>query len=205
MPRIPSSRSSLPSSKSIARGEPTELARSANMAKIRGRDTSPETMLRKALWHNGLRFRVNFRVLKTRPDIVFTARKLAVFVDGCFWHGCPQHYVMPRTRTAFWSDKLKTNTTRDREQTINLTENGWRVLRFWEHEVETDLVRVAEDVAYAYFDPLIPFKDRTMVVNVEPVSSDGALERWHIENLMSDRATFQELRTRTPKKLNLHR
>lgn len=92
---------------------------------------------------------------------------------------------------------------RDREQTINLTENGWRVLRFWEHEVKTDLARVAKDVAYAYSDQLIPFKDRAMVVKVEPVSSDGALERWHIENLMSDGATYQELRTRMPKKLNL--
>jgi len=97
------------------------------------------------------------------------------------------------------------NTKRDREQTISLIENDWRVLRFWEHEVETDLQRVVEDVTYAYSDPLISFKDRAMVVNVESVGSAGTLERWHIEYLTSDRANYQELRTRKPKKLHLQR
>nr|WP_269745099.1 very short patch repair endonuclease [Pseudomonas fluorescens] len=113
--------------------------RSHNMSKVRGRDTAPEMLLRKKLWHLGYRFRVNFRVAGIRPDIVFTSSKLAVFVDGCFWHGCPRHYVMPRTRSEFWSKKLEANTTRDRKQTVALIASGWRVLRFWEHEVEFDL------------------------------------------------------------------
>lgn len=171
-----------------------------NMANIRGRDTSPEMLLRKALWKNGFRFRVNFRVVGIRPDIVFTARKLVVFVDGCFWHGCPQHYVMPRTRPKFWSDKLETNTRRDRKQTISLMENGWRVLRFWEHEIVSDLARVAMDVANAYLDPAILFRDRAMVIKVETACPNGTLERWYIENLISDQAPYQELRPRKPKK-----
>lgn len=200
MRRLSSKQNSLPSHKTLTRALDPELARSTNMANIRGRDTSPEMLLRKALWQNGFRFRVNFRVVGIRPDIVFTARKLVVFVDGCFWHGCPQHYVMPRTRPEFWSDKLETNTRRDRKQTVGLMENGWRVLRFWEHEIETDLARVAMDVANAYLDPLILFRDRTMVVKVETACSNGTLERWYIENLISGQAAYQELRPRKPKK-----
>jgi hypothetical protein len=79
-------------------------------------------------------------------------------------------------------------------------ENGWRVLRFWEHEIETDLARVAMDVANAYLDPLILFRDRTMVVKVETACSNGTLERWYIENLISGQAAYQELRPRKPKK-----
>lgn len=177
-----------------------ERARSTNMANIRGRDTSPEMLLRKALWHNGFRFRVNFRVAGVRPDIVFTARKLAVFVDGCFWHGCPQHYVMPRTRPEFWAKKLETNTRRDRRQTAALIESGWSVVRFWEHEVESDLAQVTTEVANAYLDPAISFKDRAMVVKVEPACSSGTLERWHIEYLVSDQAASLEVRPRKPKR-----
>jgi hypothetical protein len=79
-------------------------------------------------------------------------------------------------------------------------ENGWRVLRFWEHEIETDLARVAMDVANAYLDPLILFRDRNMVVKVETACSNGTLERWYIENLISGQAAYQELRSRKPKK-----
>jgi DNA mismatch endonuclease (patch repair protein) len=173
------------------------------MSKIRGHNTSPEVLLRKTLWHKGFRFRVNFRVVGVRPDIIFASRKLAVFVDGCFWHGCPDHYVMPRTRPEFWSKKLDTNTSRDRRQTIALIESGWRVLRFWEHEIESDLARVAMDVENAYFDPGLLFRDRAMVVKVEPACLSGILERWHIRCLISEQAAYQEIRPRRPKKSTL--
>ena len=110
--------------------------RSANMSRIRGANTTPELLLRKALWNEGLRYRLHLRVEGSRPDLVFASRRLVVFVDGCFWHGCPQHYVRPRARSAFWADKLTVNTSRDRTQTIRLIEKRWRVLRFWEHEIE---------------------------------------------------------------------
>ncbi|MGC5686126.1 very short patch repair endonuclease [Pseudomonas haemolytica] len=170
------------------------------MANIRGQDTAPEMLLRKALWHRGFRFRVNCRVAGARPDIVFISRKLAVFVDGCFWHGCPHHYVMPRTRPEFWSEKLASNTRRDRKQTAALIESGWSVVRFWEHEIESDLARVATDVANAYLDPAMLFRDRAMAVKVEPACSSGTLERWYIEYLISDQVARQEMRPRKPKK-----
>lgn len=175
------------------------------MSNIKGRDTAPEMLLRKALWHRGFRFRVNFRVGGTRPDIVFTSRKLAVFIDGCFWHGCPHHYVMPRTRPEFWSEKLESNTRRDRKQTVALIESGWHVLRFWEHEVDSDLAQVVTAVANAYLDPAMLFRDRPMVVKVEPACSNGILERWNIEYLISEKTAYQELRPRKAKKSTLCR
>lgn len=199
MPHLPMNQNSLSSAKNSQRDLGPDLSRSSNMSKIRGRDTAPEILLRKTLWHRGFRFRVNFKVEGTRPDIVFTSRKLVVFVDGCFWHGCPQHYVMPRTRFEFWSEKLVSNTMRDRKQTVALIESGWRVLRFWEHEVESALSQVVTQVENTFFDPSIPFRDRAMVMKVEPVSSEGSLERWNIGYLTSERTAYQEVRPRKAK------
>jgi DNA mismatch endonuclease (patch repair protein) len=115
------------------------LSRSEQMARIRGRDTGPERLLRSALWARGLRFRLAWPGLGCRPDLVIPSRKVAVFVDGCFWHGCPDHYVRPRSSAAFWSRKLKENVCRDRAQSRRLGRAGWTVLRFWEHDVWTRL------------------------------------------------------------------
>lgn len=193
------------SAKSSQRDLGPDLSRSSNMSKIRGRDTAPEILLRKTLWHRGFRFRANFKVGESRPDIVFTSRKLVIFVDGCFWHGCPQHYVMPRTRVEFWSAKLFSNTMRDRKQTVALIESGWRVLRFWEHEVASALSEVVTQIENVFFDPSIPFRDRAIVIKVEPISSDGSLELWNIEYLTSERTAHQEIRPRKVKKSTLLR
>src|SRR5262245_41107618 len=100
------------------------------MSRIRGKDTAPELALRHALWHRGLRYRKSVRVLGVRPDLTFLRAKLAVFVDGCFWHGCPEHYVRPRSESrAFWASKLRNNTDRDERQTRALEEQGWTVVR----------------------------------------------------------------------------
>ncbi|HYO69174.1 MAG TPA: very short patch repair endonuclease, partial [Archangium sp.] len=85
------------------------LTRSEQMSRIRGKDTSPERLLRSALWRAGLRFRLQSRTPYGRPDVVFSKARVAVFIDGCFWHGCPDHYVRPRTRNDFWSSKLLEN------------------------------------------------------------------------------------------------
>src|SRR5689334_1387580 len=98
------------------------------MSRIRGSNTSPERLLRLALWRRGYRYRLHARTPVGAPDIVFGRRKVAVFVDGCFWHGCPEHYVRPRTRNAFWDAKLDENFKRDRRQTLALIQAGWRVL-----------------------------------------------------------------------------
>jgi DNA mismatch endonuclease, patch repair protein len=105
------------------------------MQVLRRRDTTPELALRSALHGAGLRFRVDYRVPGTRrrADIAFTARRVAVFVDGCFWHGCPQHLAWPKHNSAWWRSKIEENRARDRDSDSQLEELGWTVIRFWEH------------------------------------------------------------------------
>lgn len=107
------------------------------MSRIRGSNTTPEILLRKRLWAAGLRYRLKSRVAG-RPDLVFTSAKVAVFVDGCFWHGCPEHYSSPKTNAKFWRDKINRNKARDQEVNSQLNSEGWRVLRVWEHELRND-------------------------------------------------------------------
>ena len=106
------------------------------MQAIQRRDTKIEVAVRKLLHARGLRFRVDFAPLnkRRRADIVFTRRRVAVFIDGCFWHGCPIHYVTPKSNTDYWAAKVTRNATRDLDTTEALTEANWVVLRFWEHE-----------------------------------------------------------------------
>lgn len=119
----------------------TPEQRSRCMARIRGKDTGPEVIIRKMLWSLGHRYRINYR-LPGRPDIVFPGRRLAVFMDGCFWHRCPLHYQAPATNPGFWEAKIAGNVRRDREVDTRLATAGWSVLRFWEHEVKDDPERV---------------------------------------------------------------
>lgn len=103
----------------------------------RSRDTGPEMALRRELHRRGLRYRVNRPVVpgvRCRPDIVFTRARVAVFVDGCFWHSCPSHATHPSANADWWRDKLEANVRRDRLNDRQLTEAGWRVVRVWEHE-----------------------------------------------------------------------
>jgi len=125
------------------------LTRSENMARIRGSGTRPELALRSELHRRGVRYRLGRRLEFGRPDLAFVSRRLAIFVDGCFWHGCPAHYVAPRSRKAFWSGKLHENVIRDRRQTSEAEAAGWRVLRIWEHEIEKDVGSAADRVIEA--------------------------------------------------------
>jgi DNA mismatch endonuclease (patch repair protein) len=103
----------------------------------KGRDTSPEMAVRSRLHAMGLRFRKNarpLRGLRCTADIVFPKERVAVFIDGCFWHSCPQHGRIPRKNSDFWSEKLARNTARDVRNSTALREAGWVVLRYWEHE-----------------------------------------------------------------------
>ena len=115
------------------------LSRSEQMSRIRGKDTEPERLLRTALWAAGMRYRLHARTPVGRPDLVFPGPKVAVFIDGCFWHGCPLHYARPRSREEFWATKLTTNVERDARLSAELASEGWRVVRLWEHEVVEDL------------------------------------------------------------------
>jgi DNA mismatch endonuclease (patch repair protein) len=168
------------------------------MARIRGRDTEPELILRRALWADGERYRVNYKTPAGRPDIVFPGRRVAVFVDGCFWHGCPDHYVPPRTRVEFWARKLRTNVERDRRQTLQLEECGWRVLRFWEHEVHTHLEGTVETVRAGSYSSRSRDRGDWRVVTVEP--SAGERERRTLEALRGGDTQRVEVRTRSTKK-----
>lgn len=108
------------------------------MASIQRRDTKPELALRSALHAQGLRFRKDLRLVlgavTPRPDIVFTRARVAVFVDGCFWHCCPIHGNAPTKNSSYWAPKLARNVQRDREYDSALEEAGWTVVRVWEHE-----------------------------------------------------------------------
>ncbi|MBV1938272.1 very short patch repair endonuclease [Streptomyces sp. BV286] len=115
----------------------SSAARRRNMQAIRSRDTEPERALRRLLHAQGLRYRVAAKPLpklRRTADLVFRPTKVAVFVDGCYWHGCPEHYVSPKTNPGYWSDKVAGNIARDRDTDQRLTAAGWTVLRFWEHE-----------------------------------------------------------------------
>lgn len=115
----------------------------------RGRDTAPEMRVRRLLHARGLRYLVDaapVQGVRRRADLVFRGPRVAVFVDGCFWHGCPKHGMNPRTNTAFWSAKLARNRERDAETDDLLRAAGWVVLRFWEHEYPAVVADRVEDV-----------------------------------------------------------
>jgi DNA mismatch endonuclease (patch repair protein) len=114
----------------------------------KGRDTRPELVIRRLLHADGFRYRVNFRLvpeLRRTADIVFTRAKVAVFIDGCFWHGCPEHYQRPLANRDYWDHKVLRNRARDAETNSALTGAGWTVLRFWEHEQAAAVVARIED------------------------------------------------------------
>jgi DNA mismatch endonuclease (patch repair protein) len=120
------------------------------MQSNRSRDTTPELAVRRLLHARGLRYRVDRRPvssLRRRADIVFPGSKLAIFIDGCFWHGCPEHGTTTfHTNATFWSQKIETNAARDLDTTAQLEEAGWHVVRLWAHvppEVAADQIQEA--------------------------------------------------------------
>ena len=119
----------------------SEATRRSMMAN-RGRDTRPELAVRSAVHRLGLRYRVNARPvrdLRRTADLVFRPARVAVFIDGCFWHSCPGHGAKPAANAEFWRSKLDATVERDRETRRALEDAGWAVLRFWEHESPDDV------------------------------------------------------------------
>jgi DNA mismatch endonuclease (patch repair protein) len=119
-----------------------KATRSLMMSSIRGRDTAPELAVRRYLHATGMRFRVNDRRLPGSPDLVFPARRVAIFVHGCFWHrhpGCARSTI-PSTNPLFWDSKFKANVSRDRKLEEQLTAMGWRVVTIWECETRDPLL-----------------------------------------------------------------
>lgn len=123
---------------------PSSAAVSARMSRQGSRDTAPEVAVRRLLHASGLRYRVNVPVpgmARRTIDIVFPRAKVAIFLDGCFWHGCPQHATQPKSNAEWWRIKLDKNMSRDAETTEHLRDEGWTVLRFWEHEAPEDVAK----------------------------------------------------------------
>ena len=124
-----------------ANGFYTTKERSQLMSKIRSKETKPEKLLRKALWELGIRYRKNVKKLPGSPDIVVTKYKLAIFIDGEFWHGYEWEKKREsiKSNKAFWVPKIERNIQRDAENNLKLKEQGWTVMRFWGNEVNKEL------------------------------------------------------------------
>jgi DNA mismatch endonuclease (patch repair protein) len=119
------------------------------MQATRRRDTPAELAIRSLIHRRGLRYRVDVspvKEMRRRADLVFTSARVAVFVDGCFWHGCPEHVTWPKTNAEFWRKKIAMNKARDANTNDVLTDAGWLVLRFWEHD---DPIRCARTIVTA--------------------------------------------------------
>ena len=128
----------------------SKSVRSKVMASIKGKDTSPEIAIRRLLWADGKRYRIHDRAVPGIPDISSSRAKVAVFIDGCFWHGCKQCYKEPTSNIGFWREKLRRNRERRSGVKRELKSKGWRVLEFWEHEVLRDPSSVAATIARSF-------------------------------------------------------
>jgi DNA mismatch endonuclease (patch repair protein) len=180
------------------------LSRSEQMARIRSRGTKPEAVLRQLLWSRGYRYRLHVRVDGCRPDLVFKGARVLVFIDGCFWHGCPEHYVRPRSRDRFWRAKLLANVERDVRQTRELEQLGWRVCRIWEHEIfaepEGAFWVVEEAVSGEHWEPRRSWR----VDRVDPVPGEDDLERRHLRELRDRSSDRIDVRARSTRKWKTH-
>lgn len=129
------------------RPKPSSYTAQQTMKANRRRDTRAELAVRRLLHRAGARYRVDYAPdpadRRRKADIVFTRAGIAVFIDGCFWHGCPQHYIAPKSNADYWLPKIEGNRKRDADTSAHLKALGWRVLRFWEHE---DPVSIVEQI-----------------------------------------------------------
>ena len=133
----------------------TKKQRSYNMSMIKGKNTKPELLLRKLLSSNGIKgYRLNYK-LTGKPDIVFSKYGLAIFIDGCFWHKCPKCFIQPKNNKKFWKNKIKGNVERDKKVNKLLKQEGWKVLRTWEH-----LLRKAPNKVYTRILRILRKKDK---------------------------------------------
>ncbi|WP_308195909.1 very short patch repair endonuclease [Gordonia metallireducens] len=142
-----------PESGGSFRPPPSSPAVRSRMSRQKSRDTGPEIAVRRALHARGIRYRVDVKLepdMRTRADLAWRGLKLAVFIDGCFWHGCPEHATRPAANRDWWAQKLDANIARDRRTDDTLRNRGWVVRRFWEHqspeEIADELVKEIRDI-----------------------------------------------------------
>ena len=142
----------------------TPTQRHYNMSRIRGKDTTPEMLVRKYLWRHGFRYRLHCRNLPGRPDIVLAKYRTCIFINGCFWHGhegC-RYFVMPKTRVEFWQTKIQRNRIRDKEVIHKLAEMGWHCITVWECQLKAAVREEnLRSLLFALND--IFFKDRQLI------------------------------------------
>ena len=160
--------------------QPSSTETSRRMAKVRQKGTDAEVALRRELYRNGLRYRVDFDILK-KPrrvaDVAFPGLKIAVFIDGCFWHGCPEHATWPKQNAEFWRQKIEANRVRDADTNARLRDIGWTVLRFWEHESPIDAAEtIARVVAAAQCGNINQRQCETDILKKKNKRSHGNLE-----------------------------
>ncbi len=126
----------------------TTADRSKRMANIKGKNTKAEVLLRKALWANGIRFRIHVKNMPGKPDLVINKFRLAIFVDGSFWHGFQwqKKKLTIKSNAKFWIPKIERNMQRDRINQKSLEEAGYTVMRFWDHDIKTDLKRCLNQI-----------------------------------------------------------
>ncbi|MFZ0495846.1 MAG: very short patch repair endonuclease [Methylocella sp.] len=133
----------------MSRVSPSSHEASLRMARVRQKGTDAELSLRKELHARGLRYRLHVPLL-TKPrrvaDIVFSGAKVAIFVDGCFWHGCSEHASWPKSNAQFWREKIETNRARDADTDRRLQTSGWRVVRVWSHESAGEAAERIKDI-----------------------------------------------------------
>ena len=142
----------------------TKRERSYNMSQIKSDNTVPEIKLRRLLAKRGFKnYRVNYRKLFGKPDIVFLKKKIAIFVDGCFWHKCPKCFSKPITRTKFWFKKIESNLRRDRKINQELKKKGWLVIRVWEHDIEKNSKQISDKIAIILKNK----KHRAIIFNIK--------------------------------------
>jgi DNA mismatch endonuclease (patch repair protein) len=120
--------------------------RSRIMSSIRSKETKIEVLLRKTLWQSGIRNYRKYPKLPGKPDLVFPRYKVIIFIDGCFWHGCPEHYKPPQKNKKFWFEKIQENKKRDAEVDTLLRRQGYDVVRIWEHDIMSDVDDVCKQI-----------------------------------------------------------
>jgi DNA mismatch endonuclease, patch repair protein len=124
----------------------TQEQRKFNMTRIKGKNTGPEVKLRKLLFANGIRgYRIYYEI-PGKPDIVFVKKKIAIFIDGCYWHKCPVCFQEPETRKEFWMKKIHSNVERDKKINDKLQKEGWNVIRIWEHEIRKKPEKIVSEI-----------------------------------------------------------
>jgi len=112
--------------------------RKRTMQSVKSNNTKLENKVRKALWAKNIRYRKNVKDLVGHPDISIKSRKIVIFVDSCFWHGCPEHCRMPHSNEGYWNKKIGTNKTRDESVNKYYADQGWTCVRVWEHELRAN-------------------------------------------------------------------